>query len=46
MKKMTITVERIHRTLAGVAQTIEMDLHLNIRRKGTARFRIDWQEDD
>jgi RNA polymerase sigma factor (sigma-70 family) len=40
------TIERVHRTLAGVAQAIEMELPLALRRQGTARFRILWQEDE
>lgn len=40
------TVERLHRTLAGVAQAIEAELPMDLRRRGTAHFRIDWHEDN
>jgi len=37
-------VERIHSAVAGIAQAIEAELPLELRRKGEARFRIDWKE--
>ena len=40
------TVERIHRTLGGIAQAIETEMPQELRRKGTGKFRIDWKEMD
>lgn len=39
-------VARMHETLTGVSQAIEAELPIELRRAGTATFRMDWHDDD